>query len=181
MDTILYLELEPKAFSLLAEQGSLTQRFKQAMGSKPNLTRLYQGRQFVSSDERQMLAIKPRQMAMVREIKMGNIDQAWLFARTVVPLKTLLGSARRICALDETPIGKILFGRQGAERKSMKIELTSDLPKTLIDMDINIEHPLWERCSIFEFSAGPLMVSEIFLPDCPVYKHSNNNSSAYAA
>jgi chorismate-pyruvate lyase len=77
--------------------------------------------------------------------------------------------ARRICHLDETPIGKILFGRQGAQRKTMSVDLVDDLPQGLINLNINIEQPLWQRCSIFEFSSGPIMITETFLPDSPIY------------
>ena len=139
------------------------------MGTTPSLTKLTQGMQFVTLQERQLLGIAPRQMALVREIKMGIDDKAWLFARTVVPLQTLTGAARRISMLNDAPIGKILFGRQGASRKSMQVELTHHVPASVLALGLDIDYPLWQRRSIFEFSTGPLMVSEVFLPDCPIY------------
>ncbi len=161
--------MNSKIFALLCDRGSLTGRFKQVMGVTPRLTRLKQGRQFVLANERRILGIKPRNMALVREIKMGKGEQQWLFARTVVPMQTLSGSARRIAMLNDTPIGKILFGRNGAVRKSMSLELTENIPASVFELGIEVNHPLWRRRSIFEFSSGPLMVSEIFLPDCPIY------------
>ena len=139
------------------------------MGATPRLTKLTQGMQFVSPEERNILDIQPRQMALVREIKMGKGNQNWLFARTVVPKQTLTGTARRIAMLNETPIGKILFGRNGAKRKSMYVQLSHSFPQTILNMGIDTSQPLWQRRSIFEFASGPLMVSEIFLPDCPIY------------
>ena len=156
-------------YSLLADRGSLTDRFKQLMGKKPSLTRLSQGRQFVSWQERQLLSMNEREMALVREIKMGTGGLYWMFARTIVPNRTLQGEARRISFLNNTPIGNILFGRNGATRTSMDVYLTWELPQSLIELGVLPEQPLWERCSIFEFNSGPLMVSELFLPACPIY------------
>jgi chorismate lyase len=164
--------LNSLTFSLLADKGSLTDRFKQLMGKQPCLTRLSQGRQFVSWQERQLLSMKEREMALVREIQMGDGEQDWMFARTVVPNGTLKGQAKRISFLNETPIGNILFGRNGATRTSMDITLTWELPQSLLDMNVLHEQPLWQRCSIFEFSSGPLMVTELFLPECPIYSFS---------
>ncbi len=160
--------------ALLSDRGSLTERFRQVMGVTPHLTRLGQGHQFVCWRERRLLGIDQRQMALVREIKMGNGEQNWLFARTVVPIATLRGSAKRIANLNDAPIGKILFGRNGARRKEMKVFLTNQLPKTVVQQGIVsssqiTQRMLWQRESIFEFPSGPLMVSELFLPDCPIY------------
>ena len=161
--------MNSQAFSLLSHRGSLTKRFKQVMGVSPSLTRLSQGYLFPSQDEKVMLDIKPRQVALIREIKMGKKEQNWLFARTVVPLQTLTGSAKRITALNNAPIGKILFGRNGAKRRWMQVSLTHNLPKSVIELGVTSDQKLWQRQSIFEFNSGLLMVSELFLPDCPIY------------
>ena len=146
------------------------------MGATPRLTKLNQGMQFVSPMERRVLGIPSRQWALVREIKMGKGEQNWLFARTVVPLRTLSGVARRISMLNDAPIGKILFGRQGASRKSMHVELTQDYPESVAQLDIPTDQLLWQRRSIFEFDSGPLMVREVFLPDCPIYEPYDSES-----
>lgn len=161
--------MNSKLIALICDRGSLTGRFKQIMGENPNLTKLTQGMKFVSPDERLMLNIPNRQKALVREIKMGKRNKNWLFARTVVPLSTLRGKAKRISMLNDTPIGKILFGRNGAKRKSMQVFYSSYLPFCMTSIDCEYFHPLWQRRSIFEFPSGPLMVNEVFLPDCPIY------------
>lgn len=143
------------------------------MGAKPRLTRLKQKREFVSQAERALLPIAPRELALVREIKMAKGDKDWMFARTVIPNSTLNGSARRIANLKDAPIGKILFGRNGAERVSLSLELTDQFPTSLIQMELKLVHPLWRRQSIFEFDSGPILVTELFLPDCPIYTDAN--------
>ncbi len=165
--------MNPKTFALLSDRGSLTGRFEQAMGVKPTLTRLKQAREYVLPEERRVLDIKFRQVALVREIKMGTSTENWLFARTIVPMRTLQGNARRISMLNEAPIGKILFGRNGAIRSQMTVEKTRDLPESISQLNMQIDSPLWLRRSIFEFEYGPLMVCEVFLPDCPIYNNKN--------
>jgi chorismate lyase len=164
--------LNSQILSLLSDRGSLTGRFKQVMGATPQLTKLNQGKQFVSAEERILLEIPERQYALVREIKMGNRAKNWLFARTTIPLATLQGSALRISMLNNEPIGKILFGRHGAKRTFMNVELTTALPPTIAQLGVTTQLPLWMRRSIFEFNSGPLLISEVFLPDCPIYKNS---------
>lgn len=158
-----------EAFGLLSYQDSLTQKFKQVMGVTPSLVCLSQKYLVPSYGERNLLNIKPRQVALIREIKMGKGGQNWLFARTIVPQKTLTGSAKRIMTLKNTPIGKILFGRNGAKRKWMDISLTTNIPQSIIDLGVMPQQKLWQRQSLFEFNSGPLMVIEWFLPDCPIY------------
>ncbi|MGX5203081.1 chorismate--pyruvate lyase family protein [Aliikangiella sp. IMCC44632] len=161
--------MNSQILSLLSDRGSLTGRFKQVMGAAPQLTKLNQGKKFVSAEERILLEIPERQYALVREIKMGNQSKNWLFARTTIPLATLQGGALRISMLNNEPIGKILFGRNGAERTFMNVELTTELPPSLAQLNVATEQPLWMRRSIFEFDSGPLLISEVFLPDCPIY------------
>lgn len=161
--------MQSKIIALLADTGSLTKRFEQLMGVTPNLQLLRQSRELLCVEERHALSLKPRQMVLTREIKMGDGKKNWLFARTIIPLKTLRGSAKRLIHLKNDPIGKILFGRHGAKRTQMTISLTRDLPQTLINMGVKRNKLFFQRSSIFEFSSGPIMITEILLPDFPFY------------
>ncbi len=161
--------LTPDIFALLAHRGSLTQRFKEVMGVTPRLTRLKQKREFLPVEEREFLPVCAREYALVREIKMSKGTADWMFARTVIPNSTLSGPAKRIGNLKDQPIGKILFGRNGAQRMSLQLELTSQFPEGLLNLGVKPEHPLWKRQSIFQFDSGPILVTELFLPDCPIY------------
>lgn len=141
------------------------------MGVKPRLEKLRQGRQMVSRDERNVLGIEPRRYALVREIKMGKAHENWLYARTVIPNETLRGQAKRIASLNDTPIGKILFSRNGAHRESLSVQRTVNLPQPVTDLlETSAPFPLWVRRSIFRFDDKPLLITETFLPDCPIYR-----------
>lgn len=139
------------------------------MGQSPRLSCLSEGKDYPSSLERQTLNIKPRTYAHIREITMGTPDKQWLFARTVIPLATLRGNAKRLTRMDKTPLGKILFGRTYAARKNMQLDLITPDQTSQVKFGISQGFPLWRRRSIFELASGPLIISEIFLPDCPIY------------
>ena len=119
-----------------------------------------------------MLNIRPRSYAHIREITMGTENTQWLFARTVIPLTSLNGAAKRLTRMDNKPLGKILFGRNRALRKNMRLDLIMDDPQSMVPFTIAQGFPLWQRCSTFELKTGPLIISEIFLPDCPIYSGS---------
>jgi chorismate lyase len=162
--------LKADALALLTEQGSLTDLMARLMGQPPQLQCLTQGRGQASPMERQILSIKPRTLAHIREITMGTAGQDWLFARTVIPVNTLRGSAKRLARMNSTPLGRVLFGQINAQRQKMWLSLVFPSEVGLGDFNIPADFPLWQRRSVFLISSGPLLINEIFLPDCPVYE-----------
>lgn len=164
--------MKGNCLDLLTERGSLTDLMTRQMGQVPVLNCLLQGKGFAQPLERKMLSIKPRVYSHIREITMGCDHRNWLFARTVIPLDTLRGNAKRLTRIDKTPLGKILFGRRHAIRRSMQLDLINPELESMLKFDIPEDLMLWRRQSIFELKSGPLMISEIFLPDCPIYSSS---------
>ena len=155
--------------SLLTEEGSLTKHIKQLMKCEPKLTCLMQKKTFVDDLEKQKLSIKSREYAHVREILMGNGDINWMFARSVIPFSTLRKSCKRLAHLNTTPLGTLLFQGNFAKRLSLEVSLIKANSPILQKLKINDNFPLWQRVSIFEVATGPLLVREIFLPNCPIY------------
>ncbi len=164
------IRLKGNCLALLTERGSLTDLMTYLMGRAPFLNCLTQGKAFATPIERQMLNIQPRAYAHIREITMGTKEHNWLFARTAIPLQTLRGAAKRLARMDKTPLGKILFGRSQAIRTSMQLELISSDTLNVAELKIPSDFLLWQRRSIFELNTGPLVISEVFLPDCPLYE-----------
>ncbi|MEP1860826.1 MAG: chorismate lyase [Kangiellaceae bacterium] len=162
--------LKANSLALLTEQDSLTELMKSLMGSAPKLDCLFEGRAKVSRDERQLLDIPARQMAHVREITMGTSKNLWLFARTVIPKETLAREAHRLSRMRKVPLGKVLFGQLKAQRIQMRLDLVFAEEVNLQHFDISSDFPLWQRRSIFQLNTGRLLISEIFLPNCPVYE-----------
>ncbi len=162
--------MKANSLALLTEQDSLTELMKSLIGSPPTLDCLFEGRAKVSRDERLLLGIPPRQLAHVREITMGTPQCQWLFARTVIPKGTLAREANRLSRMRTMPLGKVLFGQLKAQRTQMRLDLVFAEEVNLQNFDIAPDFPLWQRRSIFQLNTGRLLISEVFLPECPVYE-----------
>jgi len=140
------------------------------MGYAPQLNCLSQGRASVDPLERALLNIPDRQLAHVREITMGDKDHLWLFARTVIPMTTLVGNAKRLAHINRMPLGKLLFGQFRAIRENLELDTVHAEQVGLEDFNIPSHFPLWQRRSLFTISTGPILIQEIFLPACPLYE-----------
>ena len=140
------------------------------MGCEPYLTCTMQKKAFADNLEKQELSIKSREYAHIREILMGNGKVNWMFARSVIPFSTLRKSSKRLAHLNSTPLGTLLFQGNFAKRLSMEVSLISANRPILQKLKISDNFPLWQRVSIFQVSTGPLLVREVFLPDCPIYQ-----------
>ena len=155
--------------SLLTVKSSLTQHLKGLMQCEPKLTCLMQKKAFADDLEKQELSIKSREYAHVREILMGNGKVNWMFARSVIPASTLRKGSKRLAHLNSTPLGTLLFQGNFAKRISLDVSLIKANSSTLQKLEISDNFPLWQRVSVFKVTTGPLLVREIFLPDCPIY------------
>ncbi len=169
MQTDTSTPLKANCLALLTEQDSLTELMKSIIGKAPTLDCLFEGRATVTRDERELLSIPPRRVAHVREITMGTEQHPWLFARTVIPTETLAQQANRLSRMGKVPLGKVLFGQLNAVRTQMRLDLVFADEVGLQHLEIATDFPLWQRRSIFQLKTGRLLISEIFLPECPVY------------
>jgi chorismate--pyruvate lyase len=162
--------LNADSLALLTERSSLTDLMTRLMGRPPVLNCLAEGKAQAGFVDNHILGIPPRNYAHIREITMGTTSADWLFARTVIPVTTLTGNAKRLVRMNRNPLGKILFGPLNAVRTQMRLDIVFADEVNLLDFEIPTDFPLWQRRSLFELKTGPLLITEIFLPDCPVYE-----------
>jgi chorismate--pyruvate lyase len=88
-----------------------------------------------------------------------------VFARTVIPVRTLRGRQRRLARLGTRPLGAALFADPHLKRGEVEIA-------RLAPGDGIYEHAavqgaadgVWGRRSVFTLKGKPLLVSEFFLP-----------------
>ena len=71
-------------------------------------------------------------------------------------IETLSGPARALTHLGTKPLGAVLFNHPGVRRGPISVCL--------------IERGIWGRQSVFFLYNKPLLVSEYFLEDCPMYQ-----------
>lgn len=105
-----------------------------------------------------------------REVRLKCDGHYWVFARTLIPVTSLAGGARRLAYLGSKPLGAVLFADPGTER--LRIEVGRLQPGHVIFQHAaeRIEIPpdeLWGRRTLFRYRGSPVLVNEIFLPGIP--------------
>ena len=130
-------------------------------------------------NEAQALGVRPHERCFIREVHLLCENQPWVFARTVVPVRTLTGSRRRLKRLGKKPLGAVLFADPGMQRRHIEIarlEAGYDLFESAIKPLAEKPAEIWGRRSVFFLDKKPLLVSEIFLPEIGYGgRHHKNN------
>jgi len=151
----------------LLDASSLTRRLQLVCGAGFGVQVLEQhwGRPMAS--ERRALGIRRGERAVIREVRLMCGATPWVFARTVIPVRTLRGPQRRLAHLGSKPLGAALFADPRLQRG--EVEITR-----LVPGDSLFDHALaaaggeaaavWGRRSLFRLRGKPLLVSEFFLP-----------------
>lgn len=137
----------------LLEQGSMTHRCEQHC-YKVTVQPQFEG--FVSAENlgKELSELPKDNRYWIREIFLFGDNIPWIWARTVVPEKTLSDSKQGLTELGETPLGRYLFSQSELERDYIHVSLRDDL---------------WGRRSRLRLSGNPLLLTEIFLPAAPLY------------
>ena len=146
--------LSAAALSWLAEQNSLTKRF---MRHCQRLSVSVQREEFILceaiQEERHLLPLCSRYW--LREVILSGDGQAWLAARTVIPESTLSGPEEKLRYSGNTPLGQALFSSPALTRDFIEYGQAASL---------------WARRSRLCLSGKPLLLTELFLPDAPLYR-----------
>ncbi|MCU7922652.1 MAG: chorismate lyase [Candidatus Thiodiazotropha sp. (ex Dulcina madagascariensis)] len=157
----------------LRDTGSLTRRVIQACDKGTFRVRLlHQGWGTPLYSERRILNMRRGVVAMVRDVELLCNEHPWVFARTLIPITSLRGSARRLMQLGEKPLGAVLFSDPKVSRGSTQIaQLLPGHPLFSTACNHLNETPasLWGRRTLFYVANNrPLLVNEIFLPGLPM-------------
>ena len=114
-------------------------------------------------DERNVLHIRSRQHAIIREVKLYCGDAAMVYARTVIPLSTVTGKQRLYANLGNRPLGAMLFADSSMRREQVMVSCLQ--PGDMLYRRAGEEQgKVWGRRSVFYVGGKPLLVSEYFLP-----------------
>lgn len=136
----------------LRDRGSLTERLIEKSGGefRVQLLRQHWGR--ARLDEARALGISPRHRVMIREVILHGNHSPWVYARSILPARSLDRSLRHLKRLGARPLGALLFSDPHMQRGEIEISC----------------HPQgWGRRSVFYLQEQPLLVSEIFLSTFP--------------
>ena len=115
-------------------------------------------------NERQVLAMPGRSVALVRTVYLLVDDIPVVYARTVIPESTLTG---KYGGLGSRPLGEVLFADRTMKREQMtfsKIKRGQHLYTEALRGVADVCSVFWGRCSLFWFKNESLLLSEFFLP-----------------
>ncbi|WP_226703399.1 chorismate--pyruvate lyase family protein [Microbulbifer elongatus] len=148
----------------LLHPGSLTAALKHLSNGEFSVQILSQGWQQPHLEERRALNLKERTRALVREVLLyGSDENPWVYARSVLPERTLAGKSRYLRTLDNRPLGELLFSQPDIRRGPIvlnRLERNPRCRQTELDA---IEPSAWGRRSTFWLHDKPLLVAETFL------------------
>jgi chorismate--pyruvate lyase len=164
----------------LLDPGSLTARLLEICQGTFRVLPRYQGWQRPMLNEAQALGMLPQELCFVREVHLLCEERPWVFARTVIPVRTLSGPRRRLARLGRKPLGAFLFADPRMQRSGIEVAaLTVDQPLYQRAVSPLAQAParIWGRRSAFYLAGRPLLVSEIFLPDIGYSKQIENSDS----
>lgn len=156
----------------LFDAASLTQRLRQACQGRFQVRVVGQGHARPLRDERITLGMRDHEYGLVRMVYLLCNGQPWVFARTVIPLRTLSGAQRRLGCLGTRPLGEVLFADHSMRRSEVEVARIIPGHKVFeIASDGLAKKPqeIWGRRSVFYLQDKPLLVSEIFLPGLAAY------------
>ena len=152
----------------LINRGSLTHALVCACPNKFSVRVFKEDWQKPTLSESHKLGLTKNSLAFVRQVHLFCGDQAWVYARTVIPKNTLHGELQKLTHLGTQPLGAILFANKHIRRGNIeiaKISHTHKLHKTALTFSQTKSDNIWGRRSLFHIANKPLIVSEIFLPD----------------
>ena len=153
--------------SWLTDTGSLTRRLEQS--NQYNFSVQLLGNHWIRPLPYECLSMKVpiTQIAMQREVRLMDGEQANVYARTVIPLGTYQAMKHRFSGLGNRSLGKVLFTEASTKRGPIEIarlKLGNGLYEMAILEDDYRPEELWARRSHFYLSGKVLLGNEIFLP-----------------
>ncbi|WP_087020499.1 chorismate lyase [Thaumasiovibrio subtropicus] len=107
----------------------------------------------LSAQEQQLL---PQSGCLLRKVVLKGDGVPWLLGRTLIPHSTLTDEEQDLAQLGEMPLGLRVFQGEQAHRDALAIA--------------QVGEGLWARRSRLWLNEKPMLVSEVFLADAPLYR-----------
>jgi len=156
------------AWSWLADTGSLTQRVKAACVGRFEVRLLRQTWGAPLPSERRILRGGLRGRVLIREVELLCDGAPRVFARTVIPFRSLSGAARQLGRLGVRPLGAVLFAHPATRRDKVEFARLSPADPlyaaAVAHLPGELPTVLWGRRTLYRYAGKPLLVNEIFLP-----------------
>lgn len=156
--------------SWLRDEGSLTARLKQVSAGDFRVRVVAHGWARPYDSERRLLEMRRGGVTLLREVQLICRGVPWVYARTLIPARSLQGAARRLGTLGTRPLGEVLFADPHMRRGVTQVARLQPQHRLFQRAmgDSGEVAVIWGRRTLFHLAGKPLLVNEIFLPDLPV-------------
>ncbi len=150
----------------LCDSGSLTKRLRRA-GTGDFRVRVQRQRyERPQTREAALLGLRRAERALVREVFLDTGGVPRVFARTVIPLRTLQRTGY-LSRLGSRPLGAKLFADRSLKREKLQIARIDQEAMMSVAATYTGERrsgTIWARRSLFVLRRRRLLVQEVFLP-----------------
>lgn len=150
---------DPVLRDWLLDRGSLTDRLLARSAGDFHVELIGQRRGTAKPDEARALGLGLRQAVIIREVILCGRNEPWVFARSILPEKSLSHSLRHLKRLGSKPLGAVLFADPHMHRGPIEVARIN-----APELPARIACDTWGRRSVFYLQKQPLLVSEVFLP-----------------
>ena len=160
-------EIPEKYRAWLLDRSSLTERVIEHCRGGFRVRLLSQERARPLRSEAAALGIRPGTRAVVRQVQLMCGDTPWVYARTIIPPRTLARRAHRFTRLGARSLGAMLFADPSTERGEMEVTCLTPGDALFHFVARNLgdwPSAIWGRRSLFHLSGKPLLVCEFFMP-----------------
>ncbi|WP_284673353.1 chorismate--pyruvate lyase family protein [Moraxella haemolytica] len=138
----------------LHAQGSLTALLEAKAKQPLKIKIIHEGYDLLNTSQKSHLNLPLHRpaLAWVREVLLsgqdGDDDTAWVHAKSIFPISSLKGDAKRLCHLKYTPIGYVMFNKN--QTLPYKRRLINDFGQ-------------FGRITIYDWHTRPILIQEVFL------------------
>lgn len=143
----------------LSEQGSLSVLLKAHCHtlSVDLLDNTWVDYRQLKQDEKELLPQERRYL--VRQVILKGDGKSWVFGYSVIPESTALNNRYDLSNIGELPLGDTIFRANKVERDALMMSEVADDPRPA----------LYARRSRLWMEERPMLVTELFLSDSPMY------------
>lgn len=147
------------AQSWLSEQNSLSVLLKSQCESL--VVELLENKWITDSQLQadETLLLPEDEQYLIRKVILKGDGKPWVFGYSVIPHTTAFSQHYDLSAIGELPLGETIFSANKVKRDSLMMS-------KIIDEDGDT---LYLRRSRLWMDGQPLLVTELFLPDAPIY------------
>ena len=152
--------------TFLFESGSLTRLIQEKCMGRFDINLINESWAKALPYEMHLLSLRNYEISFIRESYLSCNKKKLVYARTIIPRRTLNRNNEKLTKLGHKPLGEILFKNNQTHRKNVKYGKISIMNEPHIEalLKEKILDDLFVRQSMFYIDDRPLLVVEFFLP-----------------